>query len=1213
MRYHSLIFAFFSFCTMELHAQCFPTQTYTNPGTYNYTIPGTAADTYEVEITTRGADGGDFLWGGNPPSAGGAGATMSATYDLKGGDQFFIIVGQSGFDALGSPGGGGGGGGSAVVLNSTDVLIAAAAGGGGGQNTLGEGAFASTNSPAQGGAGPGASGGGGFNAAGMTGAAGSGGGAGTLTSQGLGGTQGVVAGPGGNGFGGGGGGSGTGGGGGGGYKGGDGAAAGSLNGKGGDSFITSLFNATILTTSAGNTGGGFNIHGNVSIVCNTSGSGGGPPTLTLVSQSNPTCFGLADGTITVMASGGSGGFTYSINGGPATTDPNFTGLAAGNYTIVVTDSSGGMATVMATLTDPTMLSINILLQVDNLCFEDTNGILQIEGIGGTAPYMYQINGAPPQGNGIFTNLPTASYTLTVIDANGCTSTTMLSVGGAPQIVITIFNTTDVSCNGLSDGMVSFTASGGNNSFSFSIDGVNFVQANSFSDLPAGMYTLTAKDGNNCQSTTSFTISEPSAISLMGTAQDISCFGASDGVISLVATGGNPSYEYSIDGVNFQTSEIFDQLPSGTFIVTVRDFNLCTNTLILNIAEPELLVLDFTTANVTCAGAANGTVTLTTTGGTPPYEYSDDNIVYQSSANYGSLAPGNYDFYTRDANGCIASNNFSIIDGAPLDLVVDQVTDGSCGNADGSVNLSVSNGTAPYTYTLGTESNTTGIFNNLVAGSYTATVLDAINCSGSVSFDISQGSTISLTLEQIEMINCNGLSNATIQATATGGTGNVMYSLDGGMPQSSATFSNLSAGMYTVTVVDEMNCSFAQSITISEPDPISTDVFTLESVSCYGGSDGTVGISTSGGTGNFNITVNSITLTGSAGDTLQFTDLTAGMINFDIIDANGCSTTANLNLAEPAELILSEDNNIAANCDQGINGMVSLSANGGTAPYVFTLSGSNATGIFPDVIAGNYTASVTDANGCEATLDISVDQIGGLSIFDTTIVNVSCFGLEDGFVQLIVTGGSGNYMYTLGNQSNNLGNFSNLGVDDYTILIEDSQGCQSQYAFSITEPDMLGMDLITGPGLISVIGTGGTPDYSYSIDGVNFQSDGTFSNLPIGMYTVTVMDANGCTFELNVNLTISSTIATDPGIEQILIGPNPSQSFINIAIELRETRSLNLQLYDLQGALIINRNTGEITANQKSFTLDISQFSAGTYLLKIQSDLGSYSQKIIKIN
>jgi len=266
----TFIFLFAS--THFIVAQCFNLQTYTTASSYTFNVP--PGGPYDIQITATGADGGlarQAAPTGTLIRDGGQGATMVASFQVNGGDQLDIYVGEAGGDATRILRAGGGGGGTAVILNQTHVLIAAAGGGGASTGAVGGGGQASTNSTAGGGAAVTSCGGGGFNAAGGSNMNCTGGGAGTLTGQGTGGTPtsnvGEV-GDGGDGWGAGGGGAGLYGGAGGGYQGGTPNAASNLSPEGGDSFInTAVNNGMLVSNTAGADGGGNSMDGSVTISC----------------------------------------------------------------------------------------------------------------------------------------------------------------------------------------------------------------------------------------------------------------------------------------------------------------------------------------------------------------------------------------------------------------------------------------------------------------------------------------------------------------------------------------------------------------------------------------------------------------------------------------------------------------------------------------------------------------------------------------------------------------------------------------------------------------------------------------------------------------------------------------------------------------------------------------------------------------------------------
>ena len=403
--------------SFSLHAQCFETVIFENPGESTFTIPSESAN-YIIEIEARGADGGDFVWGTLPPSEGGQGATLKASFLVPGASDLIVFLGGSGFDGSGTAAGGGGGG-SAVILDNAEVLIAAAGGGGAGLSSVGEGGLANTDSPAIGGQGATGAGGGGFGQSGMDGLLSTGGGEGNITNIGAGGFGGGDAGSGGVGFGGGGGGSNDSGGGGGGYKGGSGGDTDNYEGEGGDSYVTDLFSGSVILATPGEDGEGFNEDGYVSISCI-------PVTLVeleLTNFSHPLCFDGFDGNIEVTATNGLAPYMYSLNGGVFGTDNVFSGLPSGDYNITVKDGLGNMSMVSVTLINPPILTNTFIESTDNTCFGAFEGTIEVIGSGGTsaAGYSYSLNGGDVQPSGLFSGLSNGFYVVTVFDDNLCSS------------------------------------------------------------------------------------------------------------------------------------------------------------------------------------------------------------------------------------------------------------------------------------------------------------------------------------------------------------------------------------------------------------------------------------------------------------------------------------------------------------------------------------------------------------------------------------------------------------------------------------------------------------------------------------------------------------------------------------------------------------------------------------------------------------------------
>lgn len=1279
------------FLSNDMYSQCFAEQTYSSPGEHTFTIPGTSGESYLIEVEVRGADGGDFLWGGNPQSDGGEGATLKASFNVNGADELFIIVGESGFDAIGSPGGGGGGGGSAVILNSTDVLIAAAAGGGGGQATVGQGGLANTNSPAGGGPGPGASGGGGFNEDGVDGAAGSGGGAGTLTSQGSGGTQGVVAGPGGSGFGGGGGGSGTGGGGGGGYLGGSGAESGNLNGKGGDSFVNAGFGSTIIFNNNGITGGGNNFDGNVVITCiPTSGIN-----IIVEEELDPPCANLPFGSIEVSGSGGVLPYSYSIDGGPFGPDGLFENLGEGTYLLTVMDGTSATASTTVTLVDPPELELNVISVADNQCFGASEGSIEISGSGGTSAsgdYMYTIDGVNYQSSGFFDGLASGDYNLNVIDDNGCLTEVDVTVGSIDEIMI-VTEVTDESCENIGNGAVTVLASGGFEGFSYSLNDGPPQSSNMFSSLFSGEFTLTVIDAIGCEAEHIFTVGfDPSLTLSIASLTGVSCEGADDGAVVVEAMGGN-GYMYSIDGVNFQDTGEFSNLVVGNYTVTVVDDVSCTQTIDFTIGEgepfsieliltdptcvsgtdgtievtsnqsmmshtyvlndgdvqsenifeelsagfyevlatnpagcesvasgslndPAMIVIMTTTTDASCTTNSDGSIVIDVTGGAAPYLYQLDGDDIGSNT-FMDLAPGIYNVLVTDANGCTAMSSATIGAPDPILITIESTTNAGCnGDTSGAVTLASENAQGEVTYMINGVNNTTGIFEGLEAGDYIATAVDDNGCASTLAVTIPQNNDLTLT-SILTDVNCAGENSGSIVSIADGGVEPYTYSINEGMMQESGEFESLSADTYVITAFDSQGCFFSSSLTIGEPDKLTLVEDSLSHISCAGADDGSITFHIEGGTADYTLTSQGTELVISDNEPLTFDAIAAGDYIYNIIDAAGCETTDTITFTTPDSLLFSDFEVAPANCETGELGSATITAIGGTPPYTYTIDGEPFDGTIMEQIGGEYQVAAMDDNGCLITSVLTIPQVGGFEV-DTVIVNdISCHGEDDGMVTIMINGGNDGYLFSLNGITSEDGSYVNLPPGDYQLDIANStQGCIQEFEITISETDMLSLaiddamvDTGSGDGFITVVAEGGAAPYMYSIDvGVTFQDERTFDNLMNDNYEVIVIDANGCMSEITFALTDIEELLNE--INSVYLAPNPALESFVIFVDIERSASLTISMIDVSGKVVYFENLEYIYAGQHEIKVDRNDIPSGLYLVKVSTGSSTLYERIV---
>ena len=281
------------------------------------------------------------------------------------------------------------------------------------------------------------------------------------------------------------------------------------------------------------------------------------PTITTTPAIDASCNGGSDGTITINSNGGTGVIQYSIDNGITFQAGNiFNNLPAGNYQILIQDANGCQAATNVNIAEPPALILNINATTSTC--SSNNGSIDIIANGGTGAIQFSIdNGVSYQAGNIFNNLLAGNYTITIQDANGCTTSGNINVPDAPAPTIGATPTVDATCNGGSDGSVAVNTNGGTGAIQYSIDnGTTWQAGNSFIGLAAGNYTITIQDANGCMDTKNIIIGEPAAININTNTVTATC-GNSDGSITITANGGTGAYQYSIDnGVYFAEWKYF---------------------------------------------------------------------------------------------------------------------------------------------------------------------------------------------------------------------------------------------------------------------------------------------------------------------------------------------------------------------------------------------------------------------------------------------------------------------------------------------------------------------------------------------------------------------------------------------------------------------------------------------------------------------------------
>ena len=560
-----------------------------------------------------------------------------------------------------------------------------------------------------------------------------------------------------------------------------------------------------------------------------------------------SCHGAADGIIRVKASGGTGPLTYILlpNIPSSVADSGvFTGLKAGTYTLHISDINDCSLDTTFSITEPDAFVLQGVTVDSLLCSGDTDGSILVLAQGGKTPYTYRITpGTEINNDGLFENLSQGNYVVRVTDAGTCGDTLVtdtVRMNAPSPLLIDSLTVDPILCNGGS-GSITLHVSGGSLPYEGSVDGgVVFTPALTFGDLAPGNYTPAVRDGNACIAVypTSVTLIDPppitiDSISLTGVS---GCYGDATGSIYIAASGGWNQIEYSLDGLNYQSDNLFGSVTGGPKTLYIRDSLGCIVTIdTLEIEQPEQLTVSV--AVTQAIGSTPGTITLTASGGTPPYVYSIDNgINTQDTGYFGDLVPALYDVFVQDAHGCIFTDTVRIILNELNVLITQQ--DVSCyGLSDGEFIITVQNGVPPYRMTgdfLGTDTitSTDGLFPfiRIAAGSYSFTIEDAEGRTYSHTVIISEPPEIIITGVITRPACTNNTNDGSVILTVTGGNPDYVYTWSNGA--TTKDLLNISEDLFTVTVEDENLCSdSAQFDVVALND--ATASAGLDDTLCYG--------------------------------------------------------------------------------------------------------------------------------------------------------------------------------------------------------------------------------------------------------------------------------------------------------------------------------------------------------------------------------------------